>query len=135
MPTVGKVKGNAMIIYHEGVAIACTTEASFTLTNEQIEVTCKDNDGAKQYILGGQDWNFTVGGIFQFDNVGADLLTDMAIDKETATIRFGTDVIGDFFLEGECIISTINITSPLNASVTYTATLQGTGPITKGITT
>ncbi|HYF69086.1 MAG TPA: phage tail tube protein [Ohtaekwangia sp.] len=135
MPTTGKVSGNLMLIYKDGVAIACTTDASFTLNNEQLEVTCKDNDGARQYILGGQDWNFTVGGIFQFDNVGIDDLTDMAIDKETATIRFGTDVVGDFFLEGDAIISTINITSPLNAPVTYTATLQGTGPITKGITT
>jgi predicted secreted protein len=135
MPTAGKVKGNLMVLYHEGVMIACTTDASWTLNNETIVVTCKDNDGAAQFELGGQDWNFTVGGIFQFDNVGADLLTDMAINKEIATIRFGTDVVGDFFLEGETYISTINVTSPLNAPVTYTATLQGTGPITKGITT
>lgn len=135
MPTTGKVSGNLMLIYKDGVAIACTTDASFTLNNEQIEVTCKDNDGAKQYTLGGQDWNFTVGGIFQFDNVGADTLTDMAIDKEIATIRFGTDVVGDFFLEGEAYISTISIQSPLNGPVTYTATFQGTGPITKAITT
>jgi predicted secreted protein len=135
MPTVGKVKGNALLIYHEGVAIACTTAASFSLSNEQIEVTCKDNDGARQYTFGAQEWSFTVGGIFQFDNVGIDLLSDMAIDKETATIRFGTDVIGDFFLEGECIISDLQIEANLNESATYTATLTGTGPITKGITT
>lgn len=133
--TPGKVSGNAMIIYKDGVAIACTTDASFTLNNDQIEVTCKDFDGAKQYTLGGQDWNFTVGGIFQFDNVGADDLTDMAINKETAVIRFGTAVVGDFYLQGTCFISTINISSPLNAPVTYTATLQGTGPILKAITT
>jgi predicted secreted protein len=135
MPTTGKVSGNLMLIYIDGVAVACTTDASFTLNNEQLEVTCKDNDGARQYILGGQDWNFTVGGIFQFDNNGIDDLTDIAINKTTVTVRFGTDVVGDFFLEGDAIISTINITSPLNAPVTYTATLQGTGPITKGITT
>lgn len=135
MATTGKVSGNAMLIYHEGVAIACTTDASFTLNNEQIEVTCKDNDGAKQYTLGGQDWNFTVGGIFQFDNVGIDLLSDMAIAKDIATIRFGTAEAGDFFFEGEAYISTISVQAPLNGPATYTATFQGTGPITKGDTT
>jgi predicted secreted protein len=135
MPTVGKVKGNAMLIYKDGVAIACTTAASFNLTNELLEVTCKDNDGARQYILGGQEWSFTVGGIFQFDNVGIDDLSDMAIDKETATIRFGTDVVGDFFLEGEAIISDLTIDANLNESTTYSATFTGTGPITKAITT
>jgi predicted secreted protein len=129
--TTGKVSGNAMLIYHEDVAIACTTDASFTLNNEQIEVTCKDNDGAKQYTLGGQDWNFTVGGIFQFDNVGIDLLSDMAIAKSIATIRFGTTVVGDFFFQGEAYISTISVQAPLNGPATYTATFQGTGPITK----
>jgi len=135
MATTGKVKGNAMLIYKDGVAIACTTQASLSYTNEQIEVTCKDNDGAKQYLLGGSNWSFTVGGIFQFDNVGIDDLSDMAINKETATIRFGTDVIGDFYFEGDCIITSLNVESNVNAVVTYTATLQGTGPLTKGTTT
>jgi predicted secreted protein len=135
MATTGKVKGNALLIYKDGVAIACSTDASFNYTNEQIEVTCKDNDGAKQYTLGGSDWNFSVGGIFQFDNVGIDDLSDMAIDKETSTIRFGTDVVGDFYFEGACVITSLTVNAPLNGSANYTATLQGTGPITKAITT
>lgn len=135
MATTGKVKGNALLIYKDGVAIACTTEASLNYVNERIEVTCKDNDGAKQYILGGSDWSFTVGGIFQFDNVGIDDLSDMALDKDTAVIRFGTDVVGDFYFQGTCIVTNLGVNAPLNASATYTATLQGTGPITKAITT
>lgn len=135
MPTVGKVKGNAMLIYVDGVAIACTTAASFNLTNELLEVTCKDNDGARQYILGGQEWSFTVGGIFQFDNVGIDDLSDIAINKTTVTVRFGTDVVGDFFFEGEAVISDLTVDANLNESTTYSATFTGTGPITKGITT
>lgn len=135
MPTTGKVKGNAMLIYKDGVAIACSTSASLSYTNEQIEVTCKDNDGAKQYVLGGSDWEFSVGGIFQFDNVGIDDLSDMALDKETATIRFGTDVVGDFFFEGQCIITSLSVQADVNTSATYTATLKGTSTLTKGITT
>lgn len=135
MPTTGPVIGNAMIIYKDGVAIACTTSATFTLDNETVTVTCKDNDGAAQYLLGGQNWSFTVGGIFQFDNVGADDLLDMAIAKTTAVIRFGTDVVGDFYLQGTCIISNISVDSPVNAPVTYQATLLGTGVITKAVTT
>ena len=135
MPTTGKVSGNLFLVYMDGVAIACSTEASVSITNEQIEVTCKDNDGAKTYILGGQDATFTVGGIFQFDNVGADQLTDAAVDQTPVTVRFGTDVIGDFFLEMDAIITAMDITAPLNNVTTYTATFSAAGPLTKGTTT
>lgn len=133
--TTGKVSGNLFLVYMDGVAIACSTEASVNITNEQIEVTCKDNNGAKTYILGGQDASFTVGGIFQFDNNGADQLTDAVIDKETVTVRFGTDVVGDFFLEMDAIITSMDITAPLNNVTTYSATFSAAGPLTKGITT
>jgi predicted secreted protein len=135
MPTTGKVSGNLFLVYMDGVAIACSTEASVSITNEQIEVTCKDNDGAKTYILGGQDATFTVGGIFQFDNNGADQLTDAAVDQTPVTVRFGTDVIGDFFLEMDAIITAMDITAPLNNVTTYTATFSAAGPLTKGTTT
>lgn len=135
MATVGKVKGNKMLLYKDSVAFGCTTNASFTLTNDTVEVTCKDFDGKKQFELGAQDWNMSVGGIFQFDNVGIDDLLDLAIAQTQFTIRFGTEVIGDFYLQGECLITNVQIDSPLNAPVTYSATLQGTGPITKAITT
>ncbi len=135
MATTGKVSGNMLLIYIEGVAVACSTEATATITNETIEVTCKDNDGAKTYILGGQDWNFTVGGIFQFDNVGADDISDLAVDQTLATIRFGTEVVGDFFLEGDAYVSNFQITAPVNNVATYSATFSAAGPITKGTTT
>jgi len=135
MATTGKVSGNLFLVYMDGTAIACSTEASVNITNEQIEVTCKDNDGAKTYILGGQDATFTVGGIFQFDNNGADQLTDAVIDQTTVTVRFGTDVIGDFFLEMDAIITSMEITAPLNNVTTYSATFTAAGPLTKGITT
>lgn len=135
MATAGKVNGNLLLIYMEGEAIACTTEATVNITNEQIEVTCKDNDGAKSYTLGGQDWNFTVGGIFSFDNNGIDPLLDVALGKTVVTVRFGTDEVGDFFLQGEAVITSLSITSPLNAVATYTATFQSNGPLSKGINT
>ncbi len=133
--TTGKVSGNLFLIYLDGVAIACSTEASMSLTNEKIEVTCKDNDGAKTYTLGGQDTTFSVGGIFQFDNNGIDDLSDMAINKTVGTVRFGTDVVGDFFFEMEAIISDLQITAPLNNVTTYTCTFDAYGPLTKGVTT
>lgn len=133
--TTGKVSGNLFLIYVDGVAIACSTTASASITNEKIEVTCKDNNGAKTYLLGGQDTTFTVGGIFQFDNVGIDLLTDVVINKTIVTVRFGTDVIGDFFLEMEALISDLQIQADLNTPATYTATFDSYTPVTKGETT
>lgn len=135
MATTGKVSGNALLIYMEGVAIACTTEASFSITNEQIEVTCKDNDGAKTYTLGGQDWNFTVGGIWAFDNSAIEDLTDAALAKTPVIVRFGTASEGDFYLQGEAVITSLTGTAPLNNVATFQATFTSNGPLTKAINT
>jgi|SRR6185503_10867415 Phage tail tube protein len=133
MPTLGTVEGNILLLYVDGDPIVCTTEASFSFSREIIEATCKDNNGAKQYKVGGTDGTFSVSGLWKFDGAYQieDLMT-LFLNGTKFTARWSTDVTGDFFLEADCYITTIGGSSPVNDNVSFDATFQITGTITKG---
>lgn len=134
--TAGVVNGNNVLLYVDGTAVACSTNAEVSYTNELIEVTCKDNGGAKQYLLGSGDWNMTLEMFWKFDAAfGADDLWDLALNKTTVEAMFSNENAGDFRLVGDALITAINGVAPLNGGVTASVTLQGTSTLTKEVIT
>lgn len=136
MATTGIVEGNSLLLYIGTDPIVCTTEASFDFSREIIESTCKDNNGARQIKLGGTSGSFTVSGLWKFDGAYQidDLMTAFLAGTEL-TARWTTDETGDFFLEADVYITNISGASPVNDNVTFDATFEITGPITKGTET
>lgn len=133
MATTGSVSGNALLLYMEGNPIVCTTEASFDFSREIIETTCKDNNGAKQYTVGGTDGTFSVSGIWKFDaTYGVEDLTTAYLAGTVLTARWSSDAVGDFYLEAEVIITNLSGAASVNTAATFSATFQITGTITKG---
>lgn len=142
MPTTGAVKGNSLIVYMDDAdgsglrAIACSTECTLTLTNDQIETTCKDNDGAKQYLTGGQDWEISSSGIVKFDaDRGVEDISDAALGQTSCVVRMSTGVNGDYYYQGDALITSFSMTAPLNAAATWSVTFKGTGTLSKTIET
>lgn len=134
--TTGVVSGNNVLIYVDGDPVACSTNAEVTYTNELIEVTCKDNDGAKQYKLGSSDWTMTLEMFWKFDaTFGVDDLWDLALNKTTVEAMFSNENAGDFRLVGDALITSISGVAPLNGGVTCSVSLQGTSTLTKEVIT
>lgn len=128
--TTNVVSGNIVGIYRAGVLIGCSTGATFTGTNNQVETTCKDNDGAVTYTPGSQDWQMQFNGNVKFDNIeGFDEILAIWKTKSTATFRFGTSNVDDPFLEGDGFISEFTWEGPLNAPSTWSATILPRGPV------
>lgn len=133
MATTGVVSGNALLLYIGDDPIACTSDASFDMTRELIEVTCKDNNGAKQYTVGGTDGTFSVTGMWMYDApYGVEDLATAYLAGTKLTARWATAETGDFYLQADVYITQFGGSSGVNAPATYTATFQITGPITKG---
>lgn len=121
--TPGTIGGNKVLIYVAGVAAACTTGGTLNITNNQIETTCKDNDGAVQYTPGSQDWNVQVDGNSKFDvAVGLAELARLVKTKETVVVRVATGNADDPYFEGSAFVSSFNWTNPVNATSTWSAT-------------
>jgi hypothetical protein len=129
--TAGTISGNGVLVYVDDEAIGCTTGGTLTITNNQVETTCKDNDGAVTYAPGSQDWNIQVDGNTKLDApVGLQRLAELAMTKETVTVRMATsNTADDPYFEGEAFISSFTWTNPVNAVSTYSVTFSPRGPI------
>lgn len=129
--TAGTISGNGVLVYVEGTAIGCTTGGTLTITNNQIETTCKDNDGAVTYAAGSQDWNIQVDGNTKLDApVGLPALAELAMSKDTVTVRMATsNTVDDPYFEGEAFVSSFTWTNPVNAVSTYSVTFSPRGPL------
>ena len=133
MATTGIVRGNNMLLYVDGEAIGCTTDASFDFSREITEAICKDDDGARQITLGGTSGSFSVSGLWKFDaSFGIEDLYDIFAAGTEVTVRWSTDSISDFYLEADCYITSLSGGAPVNDSVTFDATFEINGVITKG---
>lgn len=122
--TTGKIKGNLILVSMDGDQIGCTTGATFQLTNERIETTCKDNNGAKTYEAGSQDCSLQVEGIAKFDTVTNLSAIAAAAKQQTLVVwQFGgLDNADDPYWEFTGFISDFSHTGPLNAPSTWNFT-------------
>jgi len=88
------VNGNDIGLYVDGQLIGCLTSNSFSSTNAEIDVTCKDNNGARQILAGGNQAEFPFAGFFNpAAGYGfADLLA-LHQSKEAAWVKMQCDDI------------------------------------------
>ena len=127
MATAGTVKGNLVGIYISDNAtptpaftlIACGTNASLNITNEMIETVCKDNDGARSVLPGQQSVNMTIEGLTAYDNHGRTELFAAAKNKTQLTLKYGSGVSGDPFVQVDAFITSFEETAPLNDSTSF----------------
>lgn len=131
MATTGAVKGNLLGIYVGTDLIACATNSTFNGSNGTIDATCKDNDGARQVLMGEQTWTMQHDGILAFDAAYGyvDLVTIWK-NKTSVTLKFSTEVTGDTYLTGDAFISSLDVTAGLNEVSTYSISFEGTGVLT-----
>ena len=99
--------------------IACGTNATLNISNEMIETVCKDNDGARSVLPGQQSISMTVEGLTAYDNIGRTNLIDAVIDKTELTLRYGSGVNGDPYIQVDAFITSFEETAPLNDSTSF----------------
>lgn len=133
MATTGTVKGNLVGVYildADGSGdtnydlIACGTNASLNITNEMIETVCKDNDGARSVLPGQQSVNISIEGLTAYDNVGRTALFASAKDKTQLTLKYGSGVTGDPFVQVDAYITSFEESAPLNDSTSFSVSFD-----------
>lgn len=120
------VNGNDMGIYIGGSLIGCLTNATFSSTNETIEVTCKDNDGARQTLSGGNTSVITFEGFF--NPAATYQVSDIIPLHQNKTLinwHFGDNT--NLTFHGEGYIDVLDFAAPVNAGTTFSGTINVSG--------
>ena len=114
--------------------IVCQTSASADISQDTIEVTCKDGTW-KTYISGEKGWTIPFEAIKDETeaSVQAEILENILgtggeLDVAIVHAPNGTIVKG---MRGKAILSSVSISVPKNEAATLSGTLQGTGALTK----
>lgn len=136
------INGNQLLVFINNQAVGCTDNCELNSGKETIDVTCKDNNGARQVLSGSQTWTITCSGKWDFASTlgptqlyavhtaGANVGIKMAI-----TDTGGTEESGKSYFIGYAKLNTFNIAGPLNAGATFNLTFEGDGTLTIGTTT
>jgi predicted secreted protein len=144
MASTGAVIGNDIGIYVnvDGAMrlIAAGTGATFTADRQVIDVTSKNNSGARAIKMGGKSVNFTFNGNISFDETnstthGYDKMLTAWSNGTSLTVRFSTNVAGDSYIQCSAYIANVSGDAPVNAVGTYSLDIQSTGDITVGTET
>lgn len=132
-----KIKGNALLVYVDDVAIGCLTNNEFSSTNEEIDATCKDNDGAYDSLSGGNTAQITFDGVYDTDaTYGFEEIVTAHLAKTEIAVRMSVTGGGGLYIQAaRAVISTLTWTGPLNAPVTYNGTINIRGTWSKGLHT
>lgn len=119
------VNGNDIGLYVEGQLIGCLTSSSFDSTNEEIDVTCKDNNGARQVLPGGNQSSFPFEGFFNpASSYGLEDLVAIHKNKTRVWVKQQYDTLT---VTCYAYLNTLNWTAPLNAGSTFSGTFTVDG--------
>lgn len=129
-----KVKGNALLVYKDDVAIGCTTNCEFSSTNEEIDATCKDNDGAYDSLSGNNTAQITFEALY--DTGATEGLSEVLAahkDKTEIAVRMGIAGTGGLYIQAaRAAINTLTIAGQLNGVITYNGTINIRGTWSHG---
>lgn len=129
--SAGPILGTVMLVSLDGDTILCSTNCTLTITNEEIETTCKDNGGAYTSVPGQQKWTMQIQGNIIYDNVmGVRDIQQLAMNKATTVAVFGVlDNVSDPKFTGQAFVSNLTLTGGQNSPATWDVTLSPRGPL------
>lgn len=122
-----KVKGST------GTAEVVAGQRNATLNRgkETIETTNKTTGGWKTFLPGLKEWSVDGDGVYIVDGEGYALLEKAYNEDEPIIVELGEAGAGELGFTGQAILTEFPIECPYDDSVTYSITLQGTGPLSK----
>lgn len=100
-------------------------EESFTFNNELIDITDKSDSGWRKYlegVAGLKSMSVSISGVMIDDTLINDVLNQTKRDYQV-------DIDGEGVFEGGFMIPSYEASGAHNGEITYTVTLESTGPV------
>jgi hypothetical protein len=131
---MAKIKGNSLLVYVDDVAIGCLNNNEFSSTNEEIDATCKDNDGAYDSLTGGNTASISFDGTYDTSSTyGFEELVAIHKNKTEVSLRMSVSGGGGYYITAaRAALNQITWSGPLNAATVFSGTFNIRGTWTTG---
>jgi hypothetical protein len=123
---MARVKGNSLLVYVNDVAIGCLNNNEFSSQNEEIDATCKDNDGARNVLPGGNTASISFDGTFDTDSTyGFEQLLAVHKNKTSVAVRMGVAGSGGLYVQAaSAYLTQLSWSGPLNAATVFSGSFS-----------
>jgi len=117
--------------------VAHLTNLSLSFSGETIDLTSKDNNGFKDFIMGLKSFSLSAEGFVDFqtgtDQRNFDDFMTAARAGTPLTVLVKNSTVGDSTIQGTAYVTSLELTSGTEEGATFTATLEFAGDVTTGV--
>lgn len=118
--------------------IGLSTNASLSFTMETRDISNKSSAGWRELLEAQRSWSVSCEGLYAFlDSAGAatknyDDFWALMNTRTSLYIEISTGVTGDKYYGGQCYITSLEQSAPMEDNMTYSMSFEGTGALTEG---
>lgn len=116
--------------------VAHLTNLTLSFSGETIDLTSKDNNGFRDFIMGLKSFSVSAEGLVDFqtgvDQRNFDDFMTAARAGTSLTVLAKNAVTGDTTFQGVAYVTALELTSPMEAGLTFSTTLEISGDMTVG---
>ena len=135
---IGLYTGTTTGVYASGggTKIGSATAHSLSISSETADVTSKDSAGWKEIIPTLKSFTIDIDALMAYDEThGYEVLNDALINRTLLYVKLSTELTGEEKWYGTVYITSLEQNNPMEDAVTYTASFEGTGVLTRATTT
>lgn len=136
--TTNVIDGGILLMYVNGIAVAKSTNHSFSYSVATRDITNKDSAGAKRVLGGLKSWTASTDCLYAFDGTGNfKALFALAKARAAVTLLMARSAnSGDYYYEGSAILTSLELTAPNGGeNSTFTASFEGDDDVTEATLT
>jgi predicted secreted protein len=125
------IDGYDVLMTIGGQTLLGQTTAGIDFTGDSIDITTKDSNKWKEYLIGEKGGNLTVDTLFSVDTDTSDVDTSAIFasfkDGEPIDFKLGSRENDEWYFEGEAVITGMNFSFPKNEAASNSISLLITG--------
>lgn len=140
MATDGVINGTKFAVYAGSTKIAYASSASISMNHNLRDTSTKDSEGWRDQLEGQRDWEVSVEGMLIFTNLDGTAISGLTMDelytsyiatRDSFTLKFSTEVSGDYKWTGTAFLTSLSADTPNEDSSTWSASFSGSGVLTQ----
>ena len=128
------IDAGTLAVYVGGTKVACSTNATLTVSQATRSVTCKDTQGWAGSLTGLKSFTIATEGLFKYGvSEGAEDMLEHLLNGDLVLLKFSTEASGDTYVQGSGYASEVSWNAPnAGENATWSVTFEGTGALTTG---